>query len=161
MWFLTHLLRKTYEKNSMGIHHLHGWEDEARWGNLLPFPSFVQFYLMPFFSHPQSSSFLVPLTLPTPGLPTVLWFPWHLDATCWSPFSPPVLPLSLQWSSYLSWPTVSTNSNGIFHPGLCPRLGALMGCYFLGQLWDKGPVSPPQPTKMFWFKVVALGHCIL
>ncbi|XP_068859299.1 cystine/glutamate transporter-like isoform X2 [Aphelocoma coerulescens] len=45
MWFLTHFLRKAYEKNSMGIHHLHGPANSA-----VVSLAFGRYMLEPFFA---------------------------------------------------------------------------------------------------------------
>lgn len=108
MAFSTCLLRKTYEKdyrNSPSV-----WERGITLGGETSLPP--EFYAVLhhaiFWPSAGHSLCLIPL----PGLPTALWFLWHLDATCWSRFLPPVQPLSLPWSSCLSWGTVSTNFYG-------------------------------------------------
>lgn len=78
-------------KKTAGVHDLHGREALSWVGKLPPVPSFVQFYIMPYFGRPQTT---VCARFPPPGLPTALWFLWPLAATCWSRFLPPVQPLS-------------------------------------------------------------------
>lgn len=108
MAFLTRLLRKTYEKDYR-ISPSAGERGITLGGETSSPPEFYA-VLHHAISWPSAGHSLC--LIPLPGLPTALWFLWHLDAICWSRFLPPVQPLSLLWSLCLSWGTVSTGFYG-------------------------------------------------
>lgn len=144
-FFLTHLLRKAYEKDSTGIHHLHGRAGFSWVGKIPLLLSFVQFYITPFF-WPSADHGLCSVCPSRPANSAVvsLAFGRYMLEPFFAPCAAPVPAVKLV--SLLGYCKYSPLRDRRFQSLSAPDWGHLRGVIF----WDNGGIGalPPWPPKI-------------